>query len=156
MGSESEYGFTQLALDEKEARDYTFVVGKFDEHFRPERNVIHERTMFHQRSQHSGGESAEAYIRSLYEMAEYCDFGTAKDDCIRDRLVIGVCDKSLSKRLQLKEELTLAESVKMARQSEIIQDQLSIQSETMKSVEEVNKQRYSKEQPRESYWQEKC
>ena len=113
MGSESEYVFAQFALDEKETRDYEFVVGKFDEYFRPERNVIHERAMFLQRSQHSG-ESAEAYIvQSLYEMAEYCDFGTAKVDCIRDRLVIGVCDKSLSKRVQLKEELTLAESVKM-------------------------------------------
>ena len=60
-------------------------------------------------------------------MAEYCDFGTAKDDCIRDRLVIGVRGKSLSKCLQLKEELTLTESVKIVRQSEIIHDQLSIQ-----------------------------
>ena len=50
MGSESKYVFTQFALDEKEARDYTFVVGKLDKHFRPVRNVIHERAMFHQRS----------------------------------------------------------------------------------------------------------
>ena len=112
--------------------------------FRQERNVIHERAMFHQRSQHSD-ESVEAYIRSLYEMAEYCDFGTAKDYCIRDRLVIGVRDKRLSKRLQVKEELTFAESVKMVRQTVIIQDQLSIQNETAKSIEEVDKQRYNQE-----------
>ena len=95
MGAESEYVFTQFGLTEDEAKDYTLVVGKFDGHFRPERNVIHERAMFHERSQHSG-ESAELYIRSLYEMAEYCrDFGTAKDDCIRDRLIVGVLDKML-------------------------------------------------------------
>ena len=99
--------------------------------------------MFHQRSQHSD-ESAEAYIRSLYEMAEYCDFGTAKDYCIRDRLVIGVRDKRLSKCLQVKEELTFAESVKLVRQTIIIQDQLAIQNETAKTIEEVDKQRYSK------------
>ena len=69
-------------------------VNSTDMHFRPERNVIHERAMFHERSQHSG-ESAESYIRSLYEMVEYCDFGTAKGDCIRDRLVVGVLDKML-------------------------------------------------------------
>ena len=147
MVSESEYVFTQFALDEKESRDYTFVIGKFDEHFRPERNVIHKRAMFHQRSQHSG-ESAEAYIRNLYEMAECCDLGTAKDNCIRDRLVIGVHDKSLSKRLQLKEELTLAECVKMVRQSEVIQDQLSIQNEVAKSIEEVKRPRYPKDNPK--------
>ena len=141
MGNESEYVFTHFALDEKEAKDYGYVIGKFDEHFRPEKNIIHERAMFHQRSQNSG-ESAEAYIRSLYEMAECCDFGTVKDDCIRDRLVIGVRDKDLSKRLQLKERLTLAETVKIVRQSEIIQDQLLTQNEATKSVEEVSKRRY--------------
>ena len=101
--------------------------------------------MFNQRSQQSG-ESAEAYYE-VYTRWEnnYCDFGTAKDDhCIRDRLVIEVRDKSLLKRLQLKEELTLAKSVMVVRQSEVIQDQLSIQNETVKSIEEVNKQRYSK------------
>ena len=94
MGAESEYVFTQFGLTEDEAKDYTLVIGRFEGHFRPERNVIHERAMFHQRSQHSG-ESAESYIRSLYEMAENCYFGTAKDDCIRDRLVVGVLDKML-------------------------------------------------------------
>ena len=56
--------------------------------------------------------------------------------------MFGVLDKDLSKRLQLKEiKLTLAESVKIVRQSEIIQDQLSIQNETAKSLEKVNKQK---------------
>ena len=56
--------------------------------------------------------------------------------------MVGVLDKDLSKRLQLKEiKLTLAESVKIVRQSEIIQDQLSIQNETAKSLEKVNKQK---------------
>jgi hypothetical protein len=82
MGNESKYVFTQFALDEKEAKDYAFIVYKFDGHFRPERNIIHKQAMFHQRSQPSG-ESAETCIPSLYEMAEYCDVGTAKDDCIR-------------------------------------------------------------------------
>ncbi|CAB4036486.1 Retrovirus-related Pol poly from transposon opus, partial [Paramuricea clavata] len=90
MGNESsKYVFTQFALNEKEAKDYAFVLNKFDGHFRPERNIIHKRAMLHERSQQT------------------------KDDCIRDRLVIGVSDKGLSKRLQLKEKLTLAESVKM-------------------------------------------
>ena len=54
----------------------------------------------------NGGETAEVYIRSLYEMAEHCDFGIAKDNCIEDRLVVGILDKELLKHLQLKEKLT--------------------------------------------------
>ncbi|CAB4045574.1 Hypothetical predicted protein, partial [Paramuricea clavata] len=49
---ESSYVFTQLALDE-EAKDCAFVVDKFDGQFGQERNIIHERAMFHQRSHHS-------------------------------------------------------------------------------------------------------
>ena len=64
MGTENEYVFTQFGLTEDEAKDYTLVVGKFDGHFRPERNVIHERAMFHQRSQHSG-ESAEKIVFAI-------------------------------------------------------------------------------------------
>ena len=35
--------FTRFAMCEKDVGDYTFGVGKFDEHFRPEINVIHEQ-----------------------------------------------------------------------------------------------------------------
>ena len=66
--------------------------------------------------------------------------------------MFGVLDKDLSKRLQLKEiKLTLAESVKMVRQSEIIQDQLSIQNETAKSLEKVNKQKHLKQPQKKSF-----
>ena len=72
-------------------------------------------------------------------MAEHCDFAEAKDDCIRDRLVVGVLDKNLSKQLQFKENLTLAESIKIVQQSEIIKEQLSSQNDGGKSLEEVRK-----------------
>ena len=51
-------------------------------------------------------------------------------NCIRERSVIGLRDKSLSKCLRMKEELTLAECVKMVRRSEVTQDQLSIQAKS--------------------------
>ena len=44
-------------------------------------------------------------------MAERCDFGATKDDAIRDRLVVGISDKELSQRLQLKADLKLCDSI---------------------------------------------
>jgi len=44
------------------------VISKFDNHFALKRNVIHERAMFNKRDQLSD-ESAESFIRVLYEMA---------------------------------------------------------------------------------------
>jgi hypothetical protein len=39
-----------------------------------------------------GGESVEYFVRNLYELAEYCEFGTTKDEQIRDRIVIGMME----------------------------------------------------------------
>ena len=57
-------------------------------------------------------------IQDLYRLAEDCDYGTLKDNLIRDRIVVGVVDDSLSDRLQAKADLTLEISVQMSRQAE--------------------------------------
>ncbi|XP_030213431.1 uncharacterized protein LOC115544562 [Gadus morhua] len=71
---------------------------------------------FHRRSQLQG-ESVEAFVRHLYELAEYCDFGIAKDEHIRDRIVVGILDSELSQKLQLESDLTLEKAISMTRQS---------------------------------------
>ena len=80
---------------------FDIVMGKFDAYFIPKRNVIHERARFHQRIQ-GVGEKAEAYIRALYELSEHCEFGANREEIIRDRIVVGIRDKELSLKLQLK------------------------------------------------------
>ena len=94
--------------------DFNAVLGKFDEHFVPKRNVIYERACFHKRTQRAG-ESVEAFVRSLYELAQHCDFGNSKDEQIRDRIVIGITDKEVSQRPQLEADLTLERAIQLAR-----------------------------------------
>ena len=45
---------------------------------------------------------------------------------IRDRLVVGILDKSLSERLQLDPDLTLEKAKKMVCQREAIQEQQQV------------------------------
>lgn len=123
MGKDAEAIFGSFTFAEaSHANNYETVVGKFNEHFVPRRNVIHERACFHQRAQRSG-ETVEAFVRCLYELAEYCEFGASKEEQIRDRVVIGIADRDVSQRLQMEPELTLDKAVQIAQQSELIKTQ---------------------------------
>lgn len=123
MGKDAEPVFSTFTFTEQqEANYFDTVMAEFDEHFVPKRNVIHERACFHRRSQQSG-ESVEAFVRNLYELAEHCEFRASKDEQIRDRLVIGIADGEVSQKLQLEPELTLEKAIQMARQSELVKKQ---------------------------------
>ena len=95
---------------------------QFDEFFKVRRNIIFERAKFNRRYQ-KPGESAEQYITALYSLVETCDYGTLKDDLLRDRLVVGIADQGLSERLQLVADLTLEKAKTQIRQKEAVQDQ---------------------------------
>ena len=116
--------------------DYDVVVEKFNEHFVPKRNVIHDRACFHKRIQRAG-ETVEAFVRSLYELAQHCEFGNSKDEQIRDRIVIGILDNEVSQRLQLEADLTLERAIQLARQSEQVKQQSAERVETGSEVSEV-------------------
>jgi len=127
MGSDADKIFTQFGLSADDGKDYKKVLEKFDEHFIPQRNVIHVRATFHKRNQKEG-ETIEQYVRVLYELAEHADFDK-KDETIRDRLVVGMRDKEMSQKLQLEGALTLQDAVKKARQHEQVKGELAQQSE---------------------------
>ena len=67
------------------------VLAKFDEHFVPRVNVLHERALFYSRAQQPD-ENVETYVRKLYELSEHANFPN-KEESIRGRLVLGVRDR---------------------------------------------------------------
>ncbi|CAM1294913.1 Uncharacterised protein r2_g408 [Pycnogonum litorale] len=125
MGQAAEYifeSFTWPAEMSAETANFNVCLSLFDSYFVPRRNIVHERAKFHARTQ-GEGESAERYIRALYEMSAHCEFSD-KDEAIRDRIVSGIRDKELSERLQLKFDLTLSEAVEAVRCTEMVKSQV--------------------------------
>ena len=101
---------------------YDTVLAKLDGFFQVRRNIIFERARFNQRNQQEG-EGAEHYIMALYELAAYCEYGDLTSEMIQDRLVAGIHDNALSKRLQLDLKLTLETAKKAIRQHEAVHEQ---------------------------------
>lgn len=138
MGSESENVFRSFTFTgEGQEDNFDVMLAKFGEDFVPRRNVIHERACFHQRLQRPG-EKAETFIRALYELSEHCDFGASREENIRDRIVVGILDKDVSRKLQLMKDLTLAVTIETVRQSEEVASQVSMQGEATGAVHKVS------------------
>lgn len=68
------------------------------QHFAPKPIIIAERFRFHKRSQQQG-ESLSDYCAVLQRLSEHCQFGTTLNDALRDRLVCGLSDEQLQRRL---------------------------------------------------------
>ena len=96
---------------------YSDLLAAFDSHFGARKNTIFARVKFNKRTQKTG-ETIDCFIQDLHKLAEDCEYGTLKDELIRDRIVVGVTDDDLSDLLQTKAKLTLGEAVQLSRQAE--------------------------------------
>ena len=124
MGEDAEETLLSTKILEADRKK---VIGKFDAFYQVRKNVIFERARFNRRCQEPE-ESVEQFITSLYDLAENCSYGDLKDQMIRDRIVVGIRDRSLSEHLQLDPELTLEKAKTLVRQREAVQEHQAILS----------------------------
>ena len=122
MGDLAEDILHMFNLSETDKKKYEVVKQKFDSYFGKKRNVIFERAKFNRRKQEEG-ESVDDFVTSVHALAEHCGFAGLRDELIRDRIVVGLRDVSLSEKLQLDPDLTLEKTVTMVRQSEMVKKQ---------------------------------
>ncbi len=131
MGEEAEDVLNATGISEEDKKDYAKVLQQFDDHFQVQKNLIYERARFNQRYQERG-ESVEVFITALHQAADTCEFGDMKDQMIRDRLVVGIRDKTLSQRLQMESDLTLGKAKRLITQKEAVREQESVLKNLMK------------------------
>ena len=86
-------------------------------HFSPKPLVIAERYRFHKRDQ-LPGESIATYVAELRRFARHCNFGTNLEDCLRDRLVCGLSNTHIIKKLLAEKDLDLSKAIQLATASE--------------------------------------
>ncbi|XP_046373937.2 uncharacterized protein K02A2.6-like [Haliotis rufescens] len=83
------------------------------EHFTPKPSEIVQRFKFHSRNR-KAGESVAAYVAELRKLTDGCDFGTSLQAMLRDRLVCGICDDNIQKKLLSETALAFSSALKIA------------------------------------------
>ena len=82
-------------------------------HLNPKPNIIVERYKFNSRIRKSG-ESVSAFIAELRHLSRNCEFKDTGNDMLRDRLVVGINNINIQRKLLGEVELTLEKAVNIA------------------------------------------
>ena len=98
-------------------KTYSALVTALSQHFKPTPSEIVERFKFHSRAR-KAGESVATYVAELRSLTEFCNFGDMLEVMIHDRLVCGINDPAIQKRLLAEPELTYAKAVEVAQNTE--------------------------------------
>ena len=84
--------------DESHKKDIDIVLQKLEEFCVGNKNEIYERYPFNKRDQ-AADESIDTYVAALRSLAKTCNYGALTDNLIRDRMVVGILDKGIRKKL---------------------------------------------------------
>ena len=99
------------------------------DHHTPQPSAIVQRFNFNSRSQKEG-ETVAAFVAELRRLSEHCEYGATLDDMLRDRIVCGVRDSRVQKRLLAESVLTFQKAFKLVQTAELAD----------KNAEELQKQ----------------
>ena len=107
-----------LTPDQPATKSYAELIAALKGHLSPKPLVIAERYRFHKRDQRSG-ETIAQYTAELRRLARYCEFGAHLKDALRDRLVCGLLNPAICKKLLAEDSLTLdnAEKIGLAMET---------------------------------------
>ncbi|XP_069109851.1 uncharacterized protein [Argopecten irradians] len=118
-------------------KSYVDLVGVLNGHFNPQPLQIAERFRFHKRDQKSG-ESIREFNAAIRKLSEHCGFGQSLDETLRDRLVCGLRNDNIQKKLLSEDNLTYKNALDIAIAMETAsRDAVELQRE--KSGNIVNK-----------------
>ena len=99
-------------------KTYDELVKKLTEHYSPTPSEVMQRFRFNSRSRKTG-ETVAAYLAELRRLTEHCNYGDTLDKMLRDRLIWGINDAGIQKKLlQENDPLTLARALKVAKGAE--------------------------------------
>ena len=107
-----------LVAPEKPAdKSFSELVKLVRDHYCPPPSVTVQRYNFNSRTQKEG-ETVSQFVAELRRLSEHCDFKATLDDMLRDRIVCGVRNSSVQRRLLAESGLTFKKAFKLVQSAE--------------------------------------
>lgn len=103
------------------SKSYAEICEKLKEHFNPKPLTIAQRFHFHRRNQ-LPGEKIVDYVAELRRMAATCEFGDQLQTSLRDRIVCGLRNESMQRRLLTEPDLTLDKTLTIVQGMEAAEE----------------------------------
>ncbi len=94
-----------LFKTEEEKKDMAKILELWGEYCNGKTNIIYERYKFNNRQQ-KPDEGIDAYATVLRDLPSSCNYGALKEETIRDRIVCGMTNSGIRKKLLQIPDLT--------------------------------------------------
>ena len=86
-------------------KSYEDIIALITKYYSPEPSFIMQRFKFHSRTR-GKGESVAEYVAALRQLSEFCNYGDKLLDMLRDKLVVGINDERIQRKLLTESDLT--------------------------------------------------
>ena len=102
-----------VAPEDPKDKSYEDLAKLLQDHFMPKPSAIVQRFKFNTHSQQPG-ETIAMFLAELRHSSEHCEFGITLDEMLRDRLVCGVREIRIQRRLLAEPKLALKRALDLA------------------------------------------
>lgn len=139
------FDFPDLAAGQN--RSVKDVLDKFDEHYKPYRNVTLATFVFNNLIQ-KPGQNFDSFVTELKLQADQCEFGAAYDRNVKDRIIQGLRDDVLRERLLREPELSLKKALELCKSAELskVHSLAMSQSSSSSQIDALSQQKSKKSQ----------
>ena len=132
-----------IAPEKPTEKTFEQLVAVLTEHYSPKPTEVMQRFRFNSRARKEG-ESVAEYVAELRKLTEFCNYGVALNKMLRDRLVWGVKNASIQKKLLGESDLTLDRAIQIAQSTETAEQNLrEMDGEAHKVVQYMSKKQNS-------------
>lgn len=135
MGMEAAAVFNTFNLNEVEQQDIAIIKRRFTEHFTPRTNQTYERYVLNKMNQDEG-EPFDQFLTRLKIQIKKCNFGELTESMLVDRIIIGINNEDLRKKLLAEDDATVERLTRICKISEQTTRQMDSMANS-KTVEAV-------------------